>query len=97
MVMKKLYAFWKYDLFPFMLGDSVDEVVEKGHVKVDNYSGSTFKPFAFLNYNNGRDLNFLLKQLEYDYKVAQQNLLMDFVGQRNELLKNYGIDPPKEI
>ena len=42
--MNKLYAFWKYDIPPFLLGGEVEEVLEDGCVIIKGQTGYKFKP-----------------------------------------------------
>ena len=50
-----LYAFWDYDLCPYMLGGVVKELTLSGRVRVEGYDGLAFKPIAILPEKAGRD------------------------------------------
>jgi hypothetical protein len=46
---KKLFAFWSYDIFPFVLGGEVVSFTESGAVEIKNYgSDYYFKPVKIL-------------------------------------------------
>ena len=61
----KMYAFWNYNLFPYLLGDEVEEI--KGRtVKPKNYGGMWFTAAFFLPEDQGKDLN---KNFEFREKL----------------------------
>lgn len=89
----RVFAFWKYDLFPFMLGGE-GYLAEKGYVYVPAYH-STFKPFIVLSKEDGQKLRSDLLLLEQSYFAAKKQLSERFHGQRDEILKRYGQEYPK--
>lgn len=50
--MNKMYAFWKYDIPPFLLGGEVKEIQEDGCVSVVGYT-SRFKPVLIVPIEKG--------------------------------------------
>jgi hypothetical protein len=50
-----LYAFWDYDICPYMLGGEVKEVRPNGRVVIKGYNGMSFKPIAILPDEAGLD------------------------------------------
>ena len=68
---QKLYAFWEYDLCPYMLGGVVKEFTLSGKVRVKGYDGMAFKPIAILPEKSGRDALETLKELRYVYADAE--------------------------
>jgi hypothetical protein len=89
----KVFAFWKYDLFPFMLGGE-GYLVEWGKVYVPSYQ-NTFKPIITLNKADGQKLHDELKILEHEHYAAKQQLAERFRGQRDGILKRHGQEYPK--
>jgi hypothetical protein len=64
----RLYAFWEYDSYPYVLGAEVTHLLENGRVKVVGYDGFSFKPIAILPYLQGVYFKSELKALEEDYE-----------------------------
>ena len=50
-----LYAFWDYDVCPYMIGGEVKEIRPNGRVVVQGYMGMSFKPLAILPDEAGLD------------------------------------------
>ena len=75
-----LYAFWKYDLPPFLLGGIVEFINEDGYVKIkDRYDGMRFKPAVLLPLEKGLALQQKLDEAQTVYeketKAAKEKLL----------------------
>lgn len=75
-----LYAFWKYDLPPFLLGGIVELINEDGYVKIkDRYDGMRFKPAVLLPLEKGLALQQKLDEAQTVYeketKAAKEKLL----------------------
>ena len=49
----ELFAFWKYDLFPFIHGDKVTKLGNKGVVETVKYPGYSFQSFRLTNLEEG--------------------------------------------
>lgn len=62
----KLYAFWKYDRAPFLLGDEVSKVYEDGSVSVVKYS-YRFKPVLIVPLEKGIKLQKKLNKANAKY------------------------------
>lgn len=64
------YAFWKYDLFPFVLGGPIKRFCPysypgKDYVETENYGqGNYFKPFAIVSLEKGKQIQDKLNNLE---------------------------------
>lgn len=59
-----LYAFWKYDLYPFVLGGHVVKMREDGSVETKEYGhGSYFKPILIMPSGPGEKLAAEIKEL----------------------------------
>jgi len=66
MITKKLYAFWKYDTFPYVLGGEVKDINNKGLVYIVSYLG-WFKPIIILPLEDGKIIHEKIKSISDDY------------------------------
>jgi hypothetical protein len=66
----ELFAFWKYDFFPFIHGDKVTKLGNKGVVETVKCPGYSFQSFRLTNLEEGIELNNQLKELEQQYNIA---------------------------
>lgn len=89
---EKRYAFWKYDLFPYLLSGEVGELFEGGIVKPTNYSGHRFHYTAIINGDAGKQLGKDLERLREEHRQATAKLNADFKARRNVLLAAAGLD-----
>lgn len=88
-----LYAFWKYDLPPFLLGGIVELIDEDGHVKIkDRYDGMRFKPAVLLPLEKGLALQQKLDEAQTVYeketKAAKEKLLNVVNGIKQQNITN---------
>ena len=75
----KMFAFWKYDLFPYVLGGEVEKMDERGCVETKNYGpGRWFTPIKLLPVEPGRALLAKLEALEAEHDEALTALNNDF-------------------
>ena len=88
---EKRYAFWKYDLFPFLLSGEVEEVFNDGTVAIVD-SSYRFRYTAILKGQAGLWLRERLKALELEHRQAEAKLAADFKVHRNVLLAQAGLD-----
>lgn len=67
------YAFWKYDLFPYVLSGKVTKTFPGGKVEIEGYgSGTTgFKPICVVRGNRGLEIKNNLDNL----KTLRANIL----------------------
>lgn len=72
-----LYAFWKYDLYPYVLGAPASIMKRQGEVYVDSYQ-AWFYPILLLPIESGELLQKKLVQLEKEYDKAHQDLEKKF-------------------
>lgn len=61
--MTKLYAFWRYDRFPFVLGGEVLGIDDEGFVHVRGYDGMRFRPLKIVTAAAGERINESLESL----------------------------------
>jgi hypothetical protein len=67
---QKLYAFWKYDQFPYVLGGEVVEILDNGAVSTTNYQGFALNPIRVMPLEAGRRLHEKLRKLVEARRVA---------------------------
>ena len=86
--MNKLYAFWKYDIFPKILSGTVKRVDEKGYVLTHEYgNGMWFKARKIVAYKAGITIRKKLDDLEARYRVANEALYKKFEDERDGIIK----------
>ena len=88
-----LYAFWKYDLPPFLLGGIVELINEDGYVKIkDRYDGMRFKPTVLVPLEKGLVLQQKLDEAQTVYeketKAAKEKLLNVVNGIKQQNITN---------
>lgn len=63
------YFFWRYDLFPYLLGGEGDRI-PSGLVAIPSYGNATFKPvYAFKSISKGKAFHKKLKKIEADRRA----------------------------
>lgn len=65
----KLYAFWKYDLPPFLLGGEVEEIRPNGEARIKGYTG-WFKTIKIVSLEKGIKLQKKLNKAKAKYVKA---------------------------
>lgn len=70
--MDKMYAFWKYDLPPYLLGGEVEEIRPDGVARIKGYTG-WFRTVKIVPLEKGIKLQKKLNKAKAKYmKVTQQ-------------------------
>lgn len=69
----KLYAFWKYDNPPYLLGGEVESIDEDGFVTVKGYSSFRFRPVKIVSLEKGIKLHKELHKAEAKYRRIVNN------------------------
>jgi hypothetical protein len=83
----RLFAFWRYDLFPHICGGTVTEMLENGRVATVEYgAGSYFNPFKILPIEAGKRIMAKLKALEGEHRAAETKLNKEFDARRREVI-----------
>lgn len=83
----KLYAFWKYDIPPYLLGGEVIEVMEDGYVTIKGYTPSKFKPIKIVPLEKGIKLQKKLDKARAKYKKTIQEAEKELKATVNEISK----------
>lgn len=85
---KGLFAFWRYDLYPYVLGAEIDAMTDKGSVHAPSYSRSYadgwFTPIKVMPAKAGKALRDKIEQLRANHATAVVRLN----AQWNETLFN---------
>ena len=75
---QKLYAFWKHDIPPYVLGGEVTEIKSNGRVCVKGFTGYSFLPLQILPLEEGRakqkEIDLALKNYKNTIKKAEDEL-----------------------
>lgn len=80
----KLFAFWSYDSYPFVLGAEVEEL--KGdRVKPKGYGGYTFKHIYITDYDSGVVIMDKLNTLKVKYDKDKMELAKSYIGRAKEI------------
>lgn len=85
----RLFAFWKYDSFPYFLGGPFEEMNSKGAVRPLNYGGYWFNPVKIYPEETGLELSNKLKQLDEERRQAIKDLEMAYKVKLGLLLGQY--------
>ena len=85
--MKNKYAFWKYDLFPFVLcAPAMGLPNSDGRVFVPNYSGY-IKPFALTSVEKGLEIKMKLDALRHKRQIAIAKIEKELKQELDEIMK----------
>ncbi len=72
---KGLFAFWRYDLYPYVLGAEIDAMTEKGSVHAPSYGKSYasgwFTPIKVMPIKAGKALKARIEQLHAEHAAAR--------------------------
>ncbi|MCK9428583.1 MAG: hypothetical protein M0R17_01060 [Candidatus Omnitrophica bacterium] len=66
--MNSLYVFWKYDLYPYCLGDKAKEILPNGNFRVYGYQEMIVKPIMILEESEGIALMEKIQELKENYE-----------------------------
>jgi hypothetical protein len=80
---QELYAFWKYDLFPYVLGGEVNEIKDNMRVTIKGREGYIYSVFTILPREQGLLIQERLDKLEksYDEKKELLNKYLKLVSE----------------
>lgn len=78
LIKQVLYAFWAYDICPYVLGGVVEEFTRGGNVKIRGYGGRAFRPIVILPGETGRDALRLITELREKYDEKEKELKQHF-------------------
>jgi len=84
--MKGYYAFWRYDLFPYVLGGTITKMREDGCVGTVEY-GSYFNPVKILPVDAGKELHKKIEALARERADALKKFNADWDKALAKLIK----------
>lgn len=97
------YAFWKYDLYPHMLGGVIERVEPGplpagGHrVWVQGYGGYFFCPFATLPPAEGKALKAELERLRAERRATEDVIERGYLAKLKGVLRSAGVEHPNAV
>lgn len=86
-----LMAFWKHDIYPYLLCGEISEFKNDGLVKVTEYGGGVFRPVLILNKEDGLELKEILETLSKNRKLDVSNIENKYNEVLNDELEKYKI------
>lgn len=89
--MNNLYAFWKYDLFPYFLGGEIEKVEDSGEVKPLKYSGASFRPVFVTSFIHGEIIHTELNNLAHERAQELEKVYQKYSDKLNDLKNQYNI------
>lgn len=84
----RLYAFWKYDTFPYCLSGEVEKILPNGNVIAKNFTGMAFKPTCIVPLEQGLKMKEKLKEIKEEYDDKSRVLLDTSKKKVKELFKD---------
>jgi hypothetical protein len=84
---QKLFAFWGYDIFPYVLGGEVEELKADGDVTVKGYRGMKFTPIKLFPLAKGRKIHEEIITMVRECNIKTNELQAVVINKKNELLK----------
>jgi len=84
---QKLFAFWRYDRFPYCLGDEVEFFDDTGKVAIETVPSKLFTPFLILPSDKGKTIIAELSKLETKYHKAKRELEDRYQKQVNDIIE----------
>lgn len=86
------YAFWKYDLFPYVAGGAFTRINDDGTVYAPSYQG-VFRPIAIFNETSGKVLADQLTVLRKQREAMLENLDQQFAVKLAKLFPGVKVTP----
>lgn len=87
----KQYAFWEYDIPPFLLGGVVEKVDEEGYVTIENrYQGYRFRPVAVVPLKEGLKMQKKLDKAERKYRKRMEKAKNDILDTVHRMVGKEG-------
>ncbi len=81
---QKLFAFWRYDLFPYILGGEVEKIREDGKVFIKSYE-HWFKPILIVPKSTGELLLENFQRLKNEFNKEINELRKEKITKMTEL------------
>lgn len=81
-----LYAFWKYDHYPYHLGGELIQVLDSGRVRVKGYDGMTFTPIKIVPFEIGQKIKAELDKLRAAHATAHSEFENEWRSRAHDVL-----------
>lgn len=89
----QLYAFWKYDAFPYVLGGPVVAMDATGRVETSNFGpGYWFHPIKLVPFAHGEKIAEDFEKLATAERVAREQLRTEWLAKLNMLRADLGFE-----
>lgn len=89
----ELYAFWRYDQFPYVLHGNVVDLRRDGCVRVEGYLTTAFYPLLLLPKEEGQKLGREINKLRAEHRAAREEFEKEW-RVRLRTITPYPIHPP---
>ena len=83
---KDLFAFWRYDLFPYVLGGTVVEMSDKGNIRTREYDYMWFTPIKIMPLDAGKALWSRIDKVRNEHHVALREFDKEWRSKIEQLL-----------
>lgn len=93
---QELFAFWKYDQLPYLLGGEVSEMRGDGAVYIDSYTG-WFQPRILMPKQKGAQLYENLQKIRKEYREAKKRLRKEYIEKTIDIIGRYDHETPDHI
>lgn len=81
------FAFWGYDLFPYILGGVISHMDGNGDIWAEGYGrGYAFRPIKIMPAEEGQKLRKQLEEMRIDHRTAERDLHEQYLGKLRWLL-----------
>lgn len=85
----ELYAFWKYDLYPYILGGEIVSQGKDDGFYIKGYGNYQMIPNKIVSLKKGREFHKKLETLTRERKTKLDDIRREYESKRLELLKEY--------
>ena len=84
----ELMAFWKYDIFPYILCGKVTKMHKNGRVSAKGFEGYTFQPLMVMPYELGLSIKEKINQISHQYNIEKKELFNKHMKQLIDIVQN---------
>ena len=82
----KLFAFWKYATFPFVIGGEITRMLDNGMVETKQFGkGMFFEPFKILPLKEGEKKLAAFKRLKHEYDLSHTQFREEWFEQAEKI------------
>ncbi len=84
------FAFWRYDLFPFVLGAEIIKKFDNETVEARGYEGYSVAPIKIVSYEKGLEIKSELDNLKKKRLETLEIIGEFFENRLNKIMKKLG-------